>query len=196
MPCRGVKHYRSPRNNVLSIENWFSDWDRVTGIATSSLLFFVIIIVFVRISGKRTTSQMNNFDWIITVAVGSLAASGIMLRDTAISDAVAAIVALFIAQWAVTWAIVRSEVVSKVVKATPTLLMHKGEYIDAAMMKTRVSKAEIDAALRSNGMADCSEADWVILETDGSMTVIPRQDRAIGKASLLDDVSKPGDLPS
>ena len=60
-------------------------------IAANALLFYILIIVMVRIVGKRTTSEFNNFDWIINVAVGSLAASGVLLRNVATLDAITAI---------------------------------------------------------------------------------------------------------
>ena len=58
-------------------------------ISANALLFYILVIVMVRVVGKRTISEFNNFDWIINFAVGSLAASGILLRNVASIDALA-----------------------------------------------------------------------------------------------------------
>ena len=174
----------------LNDDNWFSSWDKMVAIFGNSLVFFVVIVALVRWSGKRTTSQLNNFDWIITVAVGSLAASGILLNDITVFDALCAIASLFLAQWVVTWLAVRSDVFARMVKADPTLLFRNGEYHPGAMRKTRVTKAEIDAALRQEGLANHGDAASVVLETDGSLSVIPSENAAHSNAKLIEKVIK------
>ena len=120
-------------------------------ISANALLFYILIIVMVRVVGKRTTSEFNNFDWIINVAVGSLAASGILLRNVASIDAIAAIVVLAACQFVTTKLVLRSENVADIVKAEPTLLTHKGEYLRDAMARTRISEEEIKTALAPPG---------------------------------------------
>ena len=171
---------------------WFDSFTRLGEIAIASVFFWLLIIVLIRLSGKRTTSQMNNFDWIITVAVGSLAASGILLEDVTIADATAAIVMLGLLQFALTWLVVRSDRLTKVVKAEPTLLTHKGEYLKDAMLRERITKSEVDAALRENGIAEPEGAQWVVLETDGTLSVIPKQDSGWDDAATLEGVNAPG----
>ena len=130
-------------------------------ISANALLFYILIIM-VRVVGKRTTSEFNNFDWIINVAVGSLAASGILLRNVASIDAIAAIVALAACQFVTTKLVLRSEDLADVVKAEPTLLAHKREYLRNAMARTRIS-AEKKTALRAAGITANSDANWVVL---------------------------------
>ena len=163
-------------------------------ISANALLFYILIIVMVRVVGKRTTSEFNNFDWIINVAVGSLAASGILLRNVASSDAIVAIVVLAACQFVTTKLVMRSEDVADIVKAEPTLLTHKGEYLRDAMARTRISEEEIKMALRATGITANSGANWVVLETNGTMSVIPRQDVRWGDADALSDVNCPDGL--
>jgi uncharacterized membrane protein YcaP (DUF421 family) len=63
--------------SLITIDNMWSSIERVADILLLATVFYFLIVVMVRVSGKRTTGELNNFDWIITVAVGSLAASGI-----------------------------------------------------------------------------------------------------------------------
>ena len=163
-------------------------------ISANALLFYILIIVMVRVVGERTTSEFNNFDWIINVAVGSLAASGILLRNVASVDGIAAIVVLAACQYITTRLVMRSDDVADVVKAEPTLLTHKGEYLRDAMARTRISEEEIKTALRAARITANSDANWVVLETNGTMSVIPRQDVQWGDADALSDVNCPDEL--
>lgn len=174
--------------------NVWSGWTRLAEVSANAFLFYVLIVMMVRVVGKRTTSELNNFDWIINVAVGSLAASGILLRNVATLDAVAAIVVLAACQFLTTWAVQRSRTVAKVVKAEPTLLTHKGQYLEKAMNQTRISREEIDAALRQKGITSNDDANWVVLETNGELSVIPRQNVAWEEAGSMSDVRGPEKL--
>ncbi|WP_229665322.1 YetF domain-containing protein [Paracoccus acridae] len=68
----------------------------------------------------------------------------------------------------------RSERFQSLIKAEPTLLVHEGQYLDAALRRQRVTREEIDAALRQNGQTDIAKVMSVVLETDGSLSVVPR----------------------
>ena len=163
--------------------DWFSNWERVWAIVVASVFFYVFIIGFVRVLGKRTTGQMNNFDWLVTIIIGSLASSGILLDSVAIVDAAIAILALGGLQWLVTFVVLRSERFANIIKADPLLLVHKGRFLRDAMRSARISEEEIQGALRSRGLLELNRANWVILETNGELTVIERD--ALGEASTL-----------
>ena len=60
-------------DQAQDVIGWFESWDRLQNVAIAAVFFYAFIVLLVRVLGKRTTSQMNNFDWIITIAVGSLA---------------------------------------------------------------------------------------------------------------------------
>jgi|TARA_R100000501_G_scaffold10060_1_gene19843 uncharacterized membrane protein YcaP (DUF421 family) len=170
------------------IDTWFNSWERLWSVAQGAAFFFVLIVVLVRILGKRTTGQMNNFDWIITVAVGSLAASGILLKGVSILDATLAILVLGGLQWLTTLGVLNSRIFRKLVRADPRLLVHKGKFLKNAMRRERISEAEIYSVLRQHGYTSPDDANWVILETDGTMTVVPRQDLHLDDARLMADV--------
>lgn len=157
-------------------------------VAVSAIVFYLLTVVVVRISGKRTTGQMNNFDWIITVAVGSLISAGVLLREVSIADAALAVVMLLAMQWGMTWLALRSERFSILIKSTPRLLVHKGEPIMKALRQERMTMGELRSRLRQEGYVSMAEANWVILKNSGKMTVIPRQEAQLGDAPLLKDV--------
>ncbi len=83
--------------------DWIKSWNDIGDAVLSALLFYVVIVVMVRIVGIRSTAQLNNFDWIINVTVGSIAASGILLDSVPALRAVAAIISLAALQFTLTW---------------------------------------------------------------------------------------------
>ncbi len=139
----------------------------------SAAFLYVAVICAVRLFGKRSTSQMNNFDWIVTVAIGSLMASGVLLSNVTVLESGAAIYVLLALQWALTKVMLNSDVATKVVKSEPTLLVHRGEIIAEAMKQERMTEAEIHAAVRGAGISRIQDVQWVILETNSSLSVIP-----------------------
>ena len=173
------------------IATWFNSWERIQSVAISAAFFFIFIVALIRFLGKRATSQMNNFDWIITVAVGSLAASGILLKDVSVSDAAIAIAVIAGMQWLTTLLVLKNEWVCRLVKPNPVLLVHKGKLLTDAMRRERVTKAEVYAKLRAQGFVRVEDANWVVLETDGAMTVIPYGDAGWDDAELMEDIANP-----
>ncbi len=75
-------------------------------------------------------------------------------------------------QYVVTWLQVRSARVGRLVKSDPALLLYRGEFLDGALRRERVTKDEVRAAARSQGVASLAEVEAIVLETDGSITVV------------------------
>jgi uncharacterized membrane protein YcaP (DUF421 family) len=139
------------------------------------IVAYAALVVFVRISGKRTLSKMNAFDLIVTVALGSTLATVILSKDVALAEGLLALAMLIALQWIVALASSRSKRISQLVKSEPQVLYHRGSMIEAALHRERVTPEELAAAARSRGYADLAAVETVVLETDGSFSVIGRR---------------------
>lgn len=137
-----------------------------------TILAYVSLIVFLRIAGKRTLSKMNAFDFVVTIALGSTLATVMLNKDVALLDGMLAFVLLIALQYIITYLSVRYSYVNSLVKATPTLLLYKGNMLHKAMQKERVTEDEILAIVRQNGSNALNEVFAVILETEGTLTVL------------------------
>lgn len=160
---------------------FFDSWESLLRTAIITVLAYASLIVFLRISGKRTLSKMNAFDYIVTIALGSTLASMLLNKDVALLDGLLAFALLIGLQFLITFLATRSEKVSELVKSTPTLLAHNGQVIRTALRKERITEDEVMAIVRQAGLASLDEAGAVVLETDGSLTVVK------GQASLQHD---------
>jgi uncharacterized membrane protein YcaP (DUF421 family) len=150
---------------------FFESWRGLLRVLLVGTAAYIALIVMLRASGKRTLSKMNAFDLIVTVALGSTLATVLLSRSVPLAEGVLALALLIYLQYAITWASVRSDRVKRLVKSEPTLLVHKGEYLDAALVRQRVTRDEVEAALRQSGQRTMPKGTSVVLETDGSMTV-------------------------
>ena len=154
--------------------------------AITGTIAYVAIIFLLRISGKRTLSKWNSFDLVVTVSFGSVLASALLSNKDQFGKGIFAFALLVLFQYIITWISVRSSLIQKLIKSEPTLLLYKGQMQRDVMEKERIAEGEILAALRANGISAMEDADAVILETDGSFSVIQNIDNS--SASALKDV--------
>lgn len=155
----------------------FDNWESLLRVLVVGGAAYGALVAMLRVSGKRTLSKMNAFDLIVTVALGSTLATVLLDRNVPLADGVLALALLVYLQYAITWLSVRSEKIEKIVKSEPTLLVKDGRCLDGAMRVQRVTQEEIEAALRQHGFADLASVACVVLETDGSLSVVPKGGR-------------------
>jgi len=154
------------------VQMFFNGWDSLFRTLVVGALAYVTLVVFLRISGRRTLSKMNAFDLIVTVALGSTLATVLLSKDVALADGALAFALLIGLQFAVTWSSVRARWVRQLVTGEPVMLLYRGEMLPAALRRARVTENEVRAAVRSAGLASLSGIEAVVLETDGSFSVV------------------------
>lgn len=165
---------------------FFNGWDPIIRIAIVGILGYIGLILILRISGKRTLSKMNAFDFVVTVALGSILASILLSKDVALAEGLTAFLVLIGMQYIVAWLSVRSRSVSKLIKSNPQLLFYEGEFLRDTMKAERILEVEILQAARSSGLGSLEEVKAIILETDGSISVI--QSKVTAPPSTLSNI--------
>ena len=168
---------------------FFNGWFPILRVLVVGTLTYLALILLLRISGKRTLSKMNMFDFVITVALGSTFATIILSRDVALAEGVAALALLILLQFLVAWLSVRSDALRELVKGEPALLFYQGEFIARTMWQERVTREDVTAAIRSQGIAELAEVGAVVIETDGSLTILPRIEHP--PATALENLQMP-----
>lgn len=164
---------------------FFDDWSALLRTAIVGVLAYAGLIVLLRFSGKRTLSKMNAFDLVVTVALGSTLATILLSKDVALAQGVLAFALLIGLQFAITWSSTRTGWVRRLVTGEPSLLLYRGTYLPKALRRERVTEEDIRAAVRSAGLAALEDAEAVVLETDGSFSVV-QKNRGNGASSLED----------
>lgn len=151
---------------------FFDSWMGLLRVLLVGIPAYVGLIVLLRASGKRTLTKMNAFDFVVTVALGSTLATILLNGDVALAEGLLALALLIFLQYLVAWLSVRFPVVRSIVASEPTMLVHNGELLRQAMCRERVSEGEVRQAMRNEGVDELSRARAVVLESDGTFSII------------------------
>ncbi len=114
---------------------FFDNWESIYRTIIISFLAYISLIILLRISGKRTLSKMNAFDFIVTIALGSTLATVLLNKDVALADGVLAFGLLIFFQFMITYVSVRFPGFNDLVKSTPSLISYKGSLLYKTMKK-------------------------------------------------------------
>jgi uncharacterized membrane protein YcaP (DUF421 family) len=160
----------------------FDSWNDILRVLVTGVLAYAGLIVLLRISGNRTLSKMNSFDLVVTIAFGSILASVLLDKKISLADGLMAIALLVLMQFLATWLSVRSAYINAIMKTRPSLLLMDGSLIPATLKTVRVTEGEVHAAIRQSGLGGVEQVAAVIMESDGSLSVIAREKLGSGSA--------------
>mgnify|MGYP001277099818 CR=1 FL=1 len=149
-----------------------ADTGRLLRLLAVGTLAYATLVFLLRISGPRTLAKMNAADFVVTIAIGSTLGTVLLDSRVTLSEGAVAFALLIGLQFIVTWTSVRFASVRQVMTGEPVMLAYRGATLAAEMRKVRVTEAEVLAALRSAGLGGVGEAQAVVLETDGSISVV------------------------
>ena len=152
----------------------------------SGVLAYSALVLLLRLSGKRTVAKWNAFDLIVTVALGSTLASAIVSGTVPVNQGIAAFLVLVGLQFLITSAAIRSRFVRRLIKSSPALLVYEGRFKEDAMKRERVTEDEVLSAARQKGFGDLREVKAVILETDGTFSVLGSISEDVDYSTLRD----------
>lgn len=150
----------------------FQNWSGIVRTLLVGVMAYGALVLFLRVSGKRTLAKLNAFDLVVTVALGSTLATILLSEPVALAEGLTALALLIFLQYAVTFTSVRWKGFARLVRSEPALLVHKGEPLEEALKRERVMIEEVESAVRSSGGQALAQAESVVLESDGSLSVI------------------------
>ena len=164
----------------------FDGWDQLLRMVLVGTSAYAILLLALRLTGHRALSRLNAFDVTVSVAIGSLLANILITDDVSLAEGALAILLLVALQLAVAWLGMRGRHMHKLLKGEPVLLLHKGKLLQESIRKEGLTEAGILFAARTRGISDLEEVEAIVLETDGSLSVLKGDQRAT--LSALRDV--------
>lgn len=153
---------------------FFDNIDKLGRIVLTTVMVYVLIVLVTKVSGKRSTSQLNNFDWIVTVMIGSIGASTILLKDIPFVEGVSSILVLYLLQFLVTKYASISPQFSSFILSEPRIVFYQGQFLPDAMRAERLTRQEIECAMRSEGVHRFDDIEAIVFESDAKLTIIPK----------------------
>lgn len=161
---------------------WFDSWSDLGRVVLVGIAAYVFLVVTLRLSGKRTLSQMNAFDFVVTVALGSTLATILLSSDVSWAEGALALLLLAALQFLVALLSARWPVVRKAVTAQPRTLVTDGTLVPDALRSNRITESQVLQAVRGGGYGDLSLVAAVVLEPNGTLSVIGKDSRGAGNA--------------
>lgn len=171
------------------MDDVFGGWDGVFRTVAAGGMAYIALVILLRVSGKCTLSKMNAFDLVVTVALGSSLATVLLSKSVALVEGITAFALLMVLQFLITKLSVKSGRFQGLAKSEPRVLFRDGRFLTDAMRAERVTREELFAAVRAEGIARVEDVGAVILETDGTFSVLPRSERPATVLTTTSNVS-------
>lgn len=144
-------------------------------IAARTALVYVGVLGGLRLMGKRELGQMTVFDLVVVLLIANAVQNAMTGPDFSLQGGLLAAAVLLIVNRAVASLGFRWNAWGNLVEGTPTILMQDGQFIDPAMRKEKVGRAEIERSMREHGIERLDGVRLAVLETDGAISIVPRE---------------------
>lgn len=165
-------------------------WADVPLIVASAAAIYVVVILLTRIAGQRSLAAFSTFDFAVTVAVGAMIARVTLVR-TSLLAGVIGLSALFLLQRLVGM-LRRHGGLGSVIDNRPILLVWKGQVLEENLRRAHIGRESIYEQLRLAGMANIADAQAVVMERSGEISVVAG-DEPLGPHLLEGVVGVPRD---
>ena len=162
----------------------FKNWESLWHVAACTVLAYLVLFLFIRISGKRTLAKLTAFDFVVTVTLGSTLSSMILGKVT-LAEGSVALVGIIALQYLLAWTAMKSKTMEKVINSSPTMVFYRGEFLEDAMKKEVLTRDEVYAEIRKFRLMDVDQVEAVVMELNGELTVIKKSPGAV-RTSLED----------
>jgi uncharacterized membrane protein YcaP (DUF421 family) len=149
----------------LDISGW--------SIVLRTLIVYAAILLGLRLAGKREIGQMAPFDLVVILLIANAVQNAMVGPDTSVTGGLIAAAVLIVANYGVAQVREHVPLFRRAVEGTPTLLIHNGEFVRENLRRENVQVDEVMMSLREHGVADVSEVKLAVLETDGSISIVP-----------------------
>ncbi|MFL5928656.1 MAG: DUF421 domain-containing protein [Gaiellaceae bacterium] len=143
-------------------------------IVLRTILVFAVLLVLMRVIGRRELSSLQPFDLILLIVLGDAVQQGLTQDDYSLTGAFLVIFTFAVLQVLVSWLGYKFRAVRPVLEGDPLIVVDDGELIERNMKRERLTPEEIAEAARQNGIGHLSEVRWAVLETTGAISFIKK----------------------
>lgn len=142
-----------------------------------SLAVYLVLLLALRIFGKRQIGQFTLFDLVMVLLVANAVQPAMTGPDTSLGGGLLIILTLVIANRALAEGRRRIPTLRFVLESPATTIARDGEWLSDAVNREGLDAADLEEALREHGIASVDDVAEAVLEPDGSISVVPREGR-------------------
>jgi uncharacterized membrane protein YcaP (DUF421 family) len=137
-------------------------------------IIYLFLVVVLRISGKREVGQMSILELIVVLLISDAVQNSMVGDNTTVWAGPVAVLTLLGLDYALAWLTRRSKKVRQAIEGEPRLLVRDGRLLRNALREEKLSVDEVETAVRAHGLARIDDVQEAVLETDGSISIIPK----------------------
>ena len=155
----------------LEISGW--------SIVARTVIVYAALLIGLRLAGKREMGQMTPFDLVVILLIANAVQNAMVGPDTSVTGGLIAAAVLIVANYAVALGRERIPLLKGAVEGSPTLLISNGEFVEEHLRREGLDKDEVLMAIREHGVAEVKDVRMAVLETDGSISIVPTDVKAL-----------------
>ena len=148
-------------------------------IVARTLIVYLALLAGLRLAGKRELGQMTPFDLVVILLIANAVQNAMVGPDTSVTGGLIAAGVLVTVNYGVAAARERLPWLRRAVEGTPTLLINDGRFVPEHLAREGLSEDDVLMAIREHGVADVKDVRIAVLETDGSISIVPADAGAI-----------------
>ena len=141
-------------------------------IVLRTAIIYLLVLIGVRLSGKREVGQMTPFDLTLLLLLSNSVQNAMTGPDTSLAGGAVAAATLLVLNYGVAGLSGSNRRLRRLIEGEPSLLVHDGKVIQSHMARERVSMDELHRALREHGINSCDQVALAVLEVDGSISCL------------------------
>lgn len=141
-------------------------------VAARAGIVYIFIIFAIRLFGKKELTQLSVLDLVFILLISNSVQNAMVGSNTSLIGGIAAASGLFILNLVLDNVFFRSSVISRIIQGSPLMLIYHGKLIESHLRQARITKDEIEAAVREHGVEEIDDVDLAVLETDGNISVL------------------------
>lgn len=142
-----------------------------------ALILYLVVVVVMRMMGKRQVAEMQPFELVIMIMIAELAATPMEDMGIPLINGIIPIISLLTIEVLVSYFSLKSKKFSDFICGKPSILIHKGRINQSEMQRLRINVEDLLEALRNKDCFNVSDVEYAILETNGQISIMPKSDK-------------------
>jgi uncharacterized membrane protein YcaP (DUF421 family) len=147
--------------------------------ALRTVAVYFALLLLLRIGGKRQLAQMNTFDLIVLLLLSNVVQNAVIGNDNSLAGGLLGAAVLVAANYLVVRATFLHALVTRILQGSPTPLVQNGQVDDRALRRELITRAELEAALRRQGMSGLDGVEEVVIEPEGSISATAKPEPSL-----------------
>ncbi len=159
-----------------------------------SISSLLVLLIIAKLTGPRQIAQLTFYDYIIGISIGSIAATMALDIGIPFYHSLFAMIVYFLLAYSMSVAATKSIFARRLFTGVPVILVYRGRILEENLRKQKYDLNELLCSCRSHGFFNLDDLEYVILETNGALSFLPKSGRGVPNAEEMGIATKPQGL--